>query len=250
MDLGLADRVALVTGASKGIGRGIAAGLAAEGARVAVASRSAERIEAAAADIGARGYVFDADDPGAAGPLLDRVEADLGPIDVYIANTGGPPAGPDPLAFTREQWEAAHRSLVLTPMAFLERLLPGMRSRGFGRVVAIGSMAVGEPIDNLQLSNAHRPGLVAAFKVLARQCARDGVTLNHIHPGQIATDRMIGTAGSLEAAQARARENVPAGRLGTIEEIAAAAVFLCSAPASYITGTSLLVDGGLTRSVS
>jgi 3-oxoacyl-[acyl-carrier protein] reductase len=248
MDLGLRDRVALVTGASKGLGRGIAAGLVAEGARVAISSRSEERIQATAQEIGARGYVFDADDPRAVDDLVLRVEADLGPIDVYIANTGGPPAGTDPLAFPPEQWEAAHRSLVLTPMAFLERLLPGMRERGFGRVVAIGSMAVLEPIDNLQLSNAHRPGLVAAFKVLARQCARDGVTLNHVHPGQIATDRMIGTAGSLEAAEARARENVPAGRLGTVEELAAAAVFLCSVPAGYITGTSLLVDGGLTRS--
>jgi len=250
MDLGLAGRVALVTGASKGIGRGIAAALAAEGARVAIASRSAERIEATAAEIGARGYVFDAEDPAAVPALLDRVEGDLGPVDVYIANTGGPPAGPDPLAFTREQWEAAHRSLVLTPMAVLERLLPRMRERGFGRVVAIGSMAVREPVDNLQLSNAHRPGLVAAFKVLARQSARDGVTLNHVHPGQIATDRMIGTAGSLEAAEARARDAVPAGRLGTVEELAAAAVFLCSTQAGYITGTSLLVDGGLTRSVT
>jgi 3-oxoacyl-[acyl-carrier protein] reductase len=167
-----------------------------------------------------------------------------------VANTGGPPAGADPLAFPREQWEAAHCSLVVTPMAFLERLLPGMRERGFGRVVAIGSMAVSEPIDNLQLSNAHRPGLVAAFKVLARQCASDGVTLNHIHPGRIATDRMIATEGSLDAAQELARKTIPAGRLGTVEELAAAAVFLCSVPAGYITGTSLLVDGGITRSAS
>jgi 3-oxoacyl-[acyl-carrier protein] reductase len=250
MDLGLTGRVALVTGASKGLGRGIAAALVAEGAKVAIASRSAERIEATAREIGARGYVFDADDPGAVPDLLERVQGDLGPIDVYVANTGGPPAGPDPLAFTREQWEAAHRSLVLTPMAFLERLLPGMRERGFGRVVAIGSMAVSEPIDNLQLSNAHRPGLVAAFKVLARQCARDNVTLNHVHPGRIATDRMIETEGSREAAEELARRTIPAARLGTVEELAAAAVFLCSAPAGYITGTSLLVDGGLTRGIS
>ena len=250
MDLGLQDRVALVTGASKGLGRGIAAGLVAEGARVAIASRSEERIRAAAEEIGARGYVFDADDPDAAAALADRVEADLGPIDIYIANTGGPPARTDPLAFTREEWEAAHRSLILTPMAFLERLLPGMRSRGFGRVVAIGSIAVREPVDNLQLSNAHRPGLVAAFKVLARQAAADGVTLNHVHPGRIATDRMIGTSGSLEAAQEMARTAIPAARLGTVEELAAAAVFLCSTQAAYITGTSILVDGGASHSVS
>jgi 3-oxoacyl-[acyl-carrier protein] reductase len=250
MDLGLDGRVALVTGASKGIGRGIAAGLAAEGARVAMASRSAERIEAAAADIaGARGYAFDSGDLDAVPALIERVQADLGPIDVYVANTGGPPAGRDPLRFTREQWEAAHRTLVLSPMAFLERLLPAMRERGFGRVVAIGSIAVIEPIDALQLSNAHRPGLVAAFRVLARQAAPDGVTLNHIHPGQIATDRIYDNAGSREIAEQRARETVPAGRLGTVEELAAAAVFLCSAQAAYITGTSLLVDGGLARSV-
>jgi 3-oxoacyl-[acyl-carrier protein] reductase len=250
MDLGLRDRVAIVTGASKGLGRGIAAALVAEGARVAIASRSQERIRAAAEEIGARGYLFDADDPDTVDAFVAQVEAELGPVDVYVANTGGPPAGPDPLGFTREQWQAAHRSLVQTPMAFLERLLPGMRERGYGRVVAIGSAAVREPVDNLQLSNAHRPGLVAAFKVLARQCAADGVTLNHVHPGRIATDRMIATDGSLEEAQARAREVIPAGRLGTVEELAAAAVFLCSAPAAYITGTSLLVDGGASRSVS
>jgi 3-oxoacyl-[acyl-carrier protein] reductase len=124
-----------------------------------------------------------------------------------------------------------------------------MRERGFGRVVAIGSLAVREPIDALQLSNAHRPGLVAAFKVLARQSAADGVTFNHIHPGQIATDRMIDTAGSVEEAQKRARETIPAGRLGTVEELASAAVFLCSRQAAYINGTALLVDGALTRSV-
>jgi 3-oxoacyl-[acyl-carrier protein] reductase len=250
MDLGLDGRVALVTGASKGIGRGIAAGLAAEGARVAMASRSHERIEAAAAEVGrgARGYELDSNDLDAVPGLVERVEADLGPIDVYIANTGGPPTG-DPLSFTREQWEAAHRTLILSPMAFLERLLPGMASRGFGRVVAIGSLAVLEPLDPLQLSNAHRPGLVAAFKVLARRFAGDGVTLNTVHPGSIATDRMLDTAGSREAAEANARETIPAGRLGTVEELAAAAVFLCSRQAAYITGTTLLVDGGVTRSV-
>jgi len=250
MDLGLRDRVALVTGASKGIGRGIAAALVAEGARVAIASSSRERIEATAAEIGARAYVHDSNDVDAVPSLIAAVEADLGPIDIYIANTGGPPSGEDPLAFTREQWEAAHRTLVLSPIAFLEGLLPGMSERGFGRVVAVGSIAVREPPDHLQLSNSHRPGLVAAFKVLARRYARAGVTLNHVHPGAIATDRIFDTSGGREAAERSARDRIPAGRLGQVEELAAAAVFLCSVPAAYITGTSLLVDGGASRSVS
>jgi 3-oxoacyl-[acyl-carrier protein] reductase len=249
MDLGLRDRVALVTGASKGIGRGIAEALIAEGARVAIASRSRERIEATAAEIGARPYVFDAEDLDAIPGLVEAVERDLGPIDVYVANTGGPPAGQDPLGFTREQWQSAHRTLLLSPMEVIARVLPGMRERGWGRVVAIGSSSVIEPIPTIQLSNAHRPGLVASFKVLARQTAADGVTFNTVHPGRIATDRIFGNAGGREAAEAAAREQVPAGRLGTVEELAAAAVFLCSERASYITGTWLLVDGGLTQSV-
>ena len=249
MDLGLDGKVALVTGGSKGIGFGIAAGLAAEGARVAVAARDRGRVDAAAAEIGAHGIVFDSADLDAVPGVIGEVESALGPIDIYIANTGGPPAGPDPLAFSRAEWEAAYRTLVLSPMAFLERLLPAMRSRGWGRVVAIQSMSVREPIAALQLSNAHRPGLVAAFKILAKQAAADGVTLNSVLPGRIATDRIFGNAGSREAAEAAARDDVPAGRLGSVDELAAAAVFLCSARASYVTGTTLLVDGGLTASV-
>ena len=138
---------------------------------------------------------------------------------------------------------------MLSPLAFLERLLPAMRARGWGRVVAVSSSAVREPLAAIQLSNAHRPGLIAAFKVLAREYAADGVTLNTVLPGRIATDRSIASSGSIEAAEAAARDEVAAGRLGTVEELAAPAVFLCSEKASYVTGTTLLVDGGLTASV-
>jgi 3-oxoacyl-[acyl-carrier protein] reductase len=244
MDLGIAGRRALVMGASKGMGRGIAAELAAEGARVAITSRSRERIEAAASEIGAEPFVHDSADLDGVDALL----AAVGPVDLLVTNTGGPPAGPDPLAFGREAWEEAYRTLVLAPMAFVERALPGMRERRFGRVVNVVSTSVREPIANLMLSNAHRASMITAFKTLARAVAADGVTLNSVLPGRIATDRAFGVEGR-EAAERRAAEEVPAARLGTVEEFAAAVAFLCSTRASYITGEILTVDGGMTRSV-
>jgi 3-oxoacyl-[acyl-carrier protein] reductase len=248
MDLGLEGKVALVTGGSRGIGRAIAQALAAEGANVAITGREPEAARAAADAIGANAYTFDSGDLGAVDGLVDAVRRDLGPIDVYVANTGGPPVGADPLGFTDAQWEQAHRTLVVSPMAILRRVLPGMRERGWGRVLAVSSSAAIEPIAGLQLSNANRPGLLAAFKELARETAGDGVTFNAVLPGRIATDRIAGNAGGMEKAQEAAAHEVPAGRLGTVEEIAAAAAFLVSGPASYVTGQPLLVDGGLTRS--
>jgi 3-oxoacyl-[acyl-carrier protein] reductase len=247
MDLGLDGRVALVTGASRGMGFGIARALAAEGARVAVSSSSAERIEAAAAQIGARGYVHDTNDLDAVPGLLERVAGDLGPVDVLVLNTGGPTAG-DPLGFTADQWRKANRELMLGPMALIEGALPGMRERGFGRILSISSSVAREPDQKLMLSSAHRTGMLAVFKTLSREVAADGVTLNTILPGRIGTDRLRELYGSLEAAEEVAREEVPAARLGTVEEIAAAAAFLCSQPAAYITGVALQVDGGLVRS--
>jgi 3-oxoacyl-[acyl-carrier protein] reductase len=246
MDLGLDGRVALVTGASRGIGFGVARTLAAEGASVAMSSATRERIEAAAAQIGARPYVHDTMDLDAAPRLVERVEQEVGPVDVLVVNTGGPPGG-EPLEFTRDQWRDAHRELMLGPMALIEAALPGMRERGFGRVLNISSSAAREPIPNLMLSSAHRSGMLATFKTLSRAVAADGVTLNTILPGRIATDRLTHLYGSLEQAEAVAREEVPAGRLGTVDEIAAAAAFLCSEQGSYVTGVALLVDGGLTR---
>ena len=244
MDLGISGKVALVTGASQGIGFGIARELAQEGARVAISSRTKERIEAAASEMGARGYVHDTVDLDAAPGLVDAVTSDLGPIEILVTNTGGPPGG-DPLEFTRDQWEAAHRELVVAPMEMINLVVPGMRERGFGRIVSVSSSAARQPIPALLMSNAHRPGLLGAFKTLSYRLAGDGITLNTILPGRIATDRIKHLHGSIEQAQEVAREEVPAGRLGTAEEIGAAAAFLCSERASYITGQALLVDGGL-----
>ena len=244
MDLGISGKVALVTGASQGIGFGIARELAQEGARVAISSRTKERIEAAASEMGARGYVHDTVDLDAAPGLIDAVTSDLGSIEILVTNTGGPPGG-DPLEFTRDQWEAAHRELVVAPMEMINLVVPGMRERGFGRIVSVSSSAARQPIPALLMSNAHRPGLLGAFKTLSYKLAGDGITLNTILPGRIATDRIKHLHGSIEQAQEVAREEVPAGRLGTAEEIGAAAAFLCSGRASYITGQALLVDGGL-----
>jgi 3-oxoacyl-[acyl-carrier protein] reductase len=249
VDLALAGSVALVTGASKGIGRGIAEALAAEGATVAIASRSREGIEETAADIGAEPFVHDSRDLDGAPWLVKNVEERLGPLDVLVTNTGGPPPDPDALSFSREQWEDAYRDLVLSPMALIEAAVPGMRERGFGRILGVSSTSVREPIPALMLSNSHRAATLAAFKTLARQLAPDGITFNTILTGRIATDRLKSNYGSLEHAEAAAKEQVPAGRLGTVEELAAVAAFLCSGPASYVTGEAIRVDGGMTASV-
>jgi len=244
--LGLQGRVALVTGASKGIGHAIAAELAAEGARVAMTARSADRIAAAAEPLGALGLVHDGADLDGAPALVERVEAELGPIDVLVCNTGGPPGG-EPLDFTRDQWRDAYESLVLGPMALVHAVVPGMRERGWGRIVNVVGTTVREPIPNLMLSSVHRAGMITGFKTVARDVAADGVTLNSILPGLISTERVTGLFGSEEAA-AEAM-GLPAGRLGTVEEMSAAAVFLCSERAGYISGETLTVDGAATRSV-
>jgi 3-oxoacyl-[acyl-carrier protein] reductase len=248
VDLGLNGKVALVTGASQGIGRAIAGELAAEGAQVAMSARTKERIEAAAREIGGRPYVHDMLDLDSAPGLVDQVEEDLGPLDILVTNTGGPSGG-DPLGFTREQWEQAHRELVVAPIELIERVVPGMAERGFGRVVNVASSTVLEPSPTLMLSNAHRPGIVAAFKTLARRYAGEGITFNSVLPGRIATDRLAELYGSLDAAHETAKEQIPAGRLGAPEELGAAAAFLCSERAAYITGVALLVDGGFTQGV-
>ena len=250
MELGIDGRVALVCAASQGIGRAIAAELAVEGCRVAIASRSRERIDAAAAEIGATGFVWDTSDVDGAPALVDEVETAMGgPVEILVCNTGGPPPGRDPLGFDEATWRRAYDDLVLAPMAIVRRCLPSMRERGWGRIVNVASTSVREPLPALMLSNTHRAATLAAWKTLAREIARDGITINSVLPGRIGTQRLAENYGSLEAAERHAETEVPAGRLGTVEEMAAAAAFLCSARAGYITGVALLVDGGLTRSI-
>jgi 3-oxoacyl-[acyl-carrier protein] reductase len=245
VQLGIDGRVALVTGASKGLGLGVATALVREGATVAISSRSRERIDAAAASIGAHGYVHDATAANRAQELVRRVSADLGPIDILVANSGGPPAAADALSFPADQWRAAYEMLLLGQLALIEAALPGMRARRWGRILSLSSSVVREPTPTLVLSSAHRAGLLAALKTIASQVAPDGVTVNTLLPGVIATDRAHEIGADSPASLAR----IPMGRLGTVEEFAAAAAFLCSEPAAYITGTTLLVDGGASRGV-
>jgi 3-oxoacyl-[acyl-carrier protein] reductase len=245
MDLGIAGKVALVTGASKGLGFGVARALAAEGVRVAVSSRSEERIRRAAEEIGASPFVHDAADVDGARRLVTRVQGELGSLDILVANSGGPPASPDALSFSGEEWRKAYEMLTLGQLELIRAALPGMRQRGWGRVLSLSSSVVREPSPVLVLSSTHRSALLAALKTISQQVAGDGVTINTLLPGLIATDR-IRELGSDTPERTAA---IPAGRIGRVEEFAAAAAFLCSQPAAYITGTTLLVDGGSSNAV-
>lgn len=250
MELGLEGKVALVMGASKGIGRGVAAALAREGAQVAIASRSAVRLAEAASEIGDRAtpLVADATDLERLARLPLEVAEELGRIDILVTNTGGPPPG-GALDHGFEEWEEAYRSLVLAPRILAGAVVPGMRGEGWGRIVNVGSTTTIEINPALGLSNANRLATVGFLKTLAREVAGDGITVNIVATGRFATDRMAELGGSIEQVEAAAREEVPAGRLGTVEEYGDLVAFLCSERAAYITGTVIPIDGGLMRSI-
>jgi 3-oxoacyl-[acyl-carrier protein] reductase len=249
MDLGIAGRTALVMGASQGIGRGVAAALAREGARVAMTSSSRERITAAAGEIDGEvaPFLADTDDIDRLARLPAEVADALGPVEILVTNTGGPPLG-GALDHPREEWEAAYRSLVLAPRTLIDAVLPGMRERRWGRIVNVGSSSMREPIPGLALSNANRMAAIGLFKTLASEVAGDGITVNSVATGRFATQRLADNSGSLEQAEERARVDVPAGRLGTPEEYGDLVAFLCSERAAYLTGAMIPLDGGMLRS--
>jgi 3-oxoacyl-[acyl-carrier protein] reductase len=250
VDLGISERTALVIGASRGLGRAIAAALAREGARVAIASRSRERLEEARAEIDAEVVAFEADtaDLDRLPALCREVEAALGPIEILVANTGGPPLG-GALDNPLDEWEQAYRSLVLAPRVLVAAVLPGMREHGWGRIVNVGSSSVREPIPALALSNSHRLAAVGFFKTLASEVAANGVTVNTVATGRFATDRLAANWASWEEMERRAHEGVPAARLGRPEEYGDLVAFLCSERAAYLTGSVIPLDGGMLRSV-
>jgi 3-oxoacyl-[acyl-carrier protein] reductase len=257
MDLGLRGRTAVVGGATSGLGRASAEALASEGCDLVIWSRRSDALSAVADELrSAHGVrvqhvVADATDPGAAATVAEAAVA-FGPVDILISNAGGPPTV-DPTATDAEGWHRAFQLLAGTPIDLATRLLPGMRERGWGRVVAILSSGVRQPIPELVYSNAGRSALAAWLKTAARAVASEGVTVNGVMPGRIATPRIHELDGGRaeregtteEAVRAAHLATIPARRYGEPEELAALIAFLASDRATYVTGQLIAVDGGL-----
>jgi 3-oxoacyl-[acyl-carrier protein] reductase len=244
MDLGLSGRTAIVCGASSGMGLAIAEALRGEDANVVMFARRAELLEQHATRLGALAVAGDLTVPGDTERLVAAAVDAYGGLDVLVLNGGGPPTG-TAAAMTPEDLVSAVELLLGGHVRLLSAALPQLRASGRGRIVAIESSSVKEPLPNLALSNAVRPGVVGWLKTLARELGPDGITVNVIAPGRIDTDRMRQVyPDGLSAADLEA---IALGRMGTTAEIAAVACFLASEPAAYVTGTVVPVDGGFTR---
>jgi len=262
MDLGIKGKTALVVAASKGMGKASALGLAAEGARVVMCARGEAALKDAAAEVkqktGAEVLALAADASRAADISKVVAEANraFGGVDILVANVGGPPPGPFE-AMTDEQWKAAFEQVHLSTVRFIREVLPHMKQARWGRILAIQSSSVKQPVDGLVLSNGIRPGIAGLFKTLAGDLAPHGITANLVLPGRIMTDRFrehqtdraTRSGVTLEKQMELSSADIPMGRIGTPDEFAAMVVFLASARASYVTGTAVQVDGGLIRSV-
>jgi 3-oxoacyl-[acyl-carrier protein] reductase len=241
MDLGIAGKRAAVAAASKGLGLGVAQALAAEGVRVAICGRDRATVEAAAARIGndAVGLVADLSAVEGAVEFVEAARTALGGIDILVPNNGGPPPG-DFGHTTVDQYLAAFELNCRTAIAMCYEAVPAMREQQWGRVVAITSLAVRQPMPYLILSNTARAGLTGFLRTLARDVAADGVTVNSLLPGLHATDRVAALHGDGGDPAA----GIPAGTIGDPDDFGRVAAFLCSQHASYVTGTAIQVDGG------
>jgi 3-oxoacyl-[acyl-carrier protein] reductase len=260
MDFAIRDKVAVVLAASKGMGFAVASGLAREGCRVAICARRKPDLERAAKAIEQESGLpvfrrtLDVGRRAAIRPFLAALEREAGPPDILVVNGGGPPPGMALDVSDREIDEAAE-STLFSAIHWMRAVAPGMMKRGWGRILAIESVSIKSPIDTLALSNTMRAGVAGFAKSLSRAAAPRGVTVNVLCPGMIRTDRLKSLAAdrakkagtSIEKMFERMEADIPAGRIGTPEEFAAAAVFLASEPARYITGTVIQVDGGAYR---
>jgi len=262
MDLGLKGKVALVAAASRGLGRAVAEELAAEGAGLVICSRSAETINQAAHEIvqatGAEVHALEADVSNAAA-VAHLVRAGIerfGHIDILVTNSGGPPAGTFE-SFSQQHWEAATRLLLFSAVELARNVLPGMKELRWGRILNVTSIAVKQPVENLMLSNSLRAAVTGFARTLANEVATFGITVNNIMPGYTRTERVEELSRMMadkerispEEFVARWEREIPMRRLGEPREFAALAAFLVSERASYITGTSIPVDGGWIRAL-
>lgn len=262
MDLGLADKVALVAASSRGLGRAVAGELAAERASLVLCARGEQALQETTSAIeresGASVLPVAADfaEPGAAGRVVDEALRHFGRIDVLVTNAGGPAAGPFE-SLSPEAWQAAIRLNLESVLELVRGVLPGMKERGWGRIVNITSIAVKQPVSGLMLSNSVRAAVTGFARTLANEVAPFGVTVNNALPGYTRTRRLEQLAEKTAEQQDRSAQSVletwesetPMGRLGEPREFAALVAFLCSERASYITGTSIQVDGGWIRSL-
>jgi 3-oxoacyl-[acyl-carrier protein] reductase len=240
VDLGITGRRAAVAASSRGLGFAVAGALAREGVSVAMCGRDADTIDAAAARIGGTAIVADVSTPDGAAGFVREARAALGGVDILVPNAGGPPPGrfadvSDPVAYAR-----AFELNALSVIAMCAEAVPEMQARGWGRVVAITSIAVRQPIPNLILSTTARAGATGFLKTLAREVAADGVTVNSVQPGLHDTERLRAVTGG----GTPDTSGIPAGRVGRPEDLAAVAAFLCSEHAGYVTGAAIPVDGG------
>lgn len=261
MDFGLRGKTALVTGASTGLGLAAARALCGEGARVAICSRDKDRIAAAAQSISA--------DPAVVFPvvcdltvseqienLVATVEKRFGRIDVLVTNCGGPPTGRHDTV-TAKDWESGYNLTFMSTIRLIQRVIPGMKERKFGRIILLTSVSAKQPIDNLLLSNSYRAGLLGYAKSISIELGPFGITVNTVMPGYTRTERLnyLATAIASQTGKSEAEvfagwtASVPLGRLGKPEELAALVAFLASEPAGYITGTATAIDGGRTLGI-
>ncbi|SYZ73477.1 Short-chain dehydrogenase/reductase SDR [Candidatus Zixiibacteriota bacterium] len=257
MDLGITGKTALVTGASAGLGFATALALAAEGAKVAINSRSAANLEKASARIKEKtGFrpaivVGDLSIEGMAEKVTRDATAELGRIDILVVNAGGPPPGPF-LNHSKEAWEKAAHLTLFSAINLSRAVIPDMMKSRWGRIIFITSVAVKQPLENLIISNTLRAGVTGFAKSIANETAPFGITINTVCPGFTDTERLKGLAENISAATGKSveeayqswRATIPAGRLGKPEELAALITFLASEKAAFITGTSIQVDGG------
>jgi 3-oxoacyl-[acyl-carrier protein] reductase len=241
VNLGLEGRVALVGGASRGLGRAVAEELTAEGASVALAARDPGALAAAADALGALALAADLSVEGEPTRVVDACAEHFGRLDILVANAGGPPAGGIE-SFGPEDWHRATALVFTSSVELATAAVPHMRRGGWGRILFVTSITARQPVDNLLLSNALRPAVLGFAHSLARELASDGITVNSILPGYTRTERMAQLGVGAETVA-----EIPAARLGEPREFAAAAAFLVSERASYITGAAVPVDGGWLR---